>query len=317
MAASPIPPPAPSTSTVSPACAGARSRSAYRQVLVALGERCRPRRVEHIGQHRHCRSRRRHLGWRSHPIRPRRGLVAPPRPRRHPHPPRDTVPGGLCPRHERHRRLDLVLPATNKRVHVVHARRLHVDHDLPRPRLGIRAFLDAAAATGDRARCRRRHARAVTLPSGRWTPTAPSGRCAPTSSTLLPAARGGRRHPVRPARHRAASPGRALSRSSPPRSWCSSPATHRSACAASMPSATAPTSSSSPSTPTTAGAASAAPCCGPACDWARRPRLPRAHPRDLPRRGLERPVLRVRGLRRGRVRPTTGWSPTGCRPKSR
>jgi hypothetical protein len=56
--------------------------------------------------------------------------------------PRDR-PRGLGPRHERHRRLDLVLPRDEQRVDVIDARRRHVDDDLPRPRLRIRTFLDA------------------------------------------------------------------------------------------------------------------------------------------------------------------------------
>jgi hypothetical protein len=52
-------------------------------------------------------------------------------------------PRGFGPRHERHRGLDLVLTSHEQRVDVVDAGRLHVDDDLPRPRLGIRELLDA------------------------------------------------------------------------------------------------------------------------------------------------------------------------------
>ena len=79
----------------------------------------------------------------------------------------------------------------------------------------------------------------------------------------------------------------------------------------------APTSSSSRSIPTTAGAASGGPCCGPRATG--RPRdgydeLTLATYRDVP---VERALLRLGGLRRGRAGRRLAASPTACRPRSR
>ena len=124
-------------------------------------------------------------------------------------------------------------PATNRRVDVVHARRLHVDDDLARPRLGVgpllhpqqRGWTELVADDGAHGRSRYRRQR------GRRQLR--SGRSAPDELALLPAARGGGRHHVRSARHRAparSGHGRGVRR---PPSSCWWPATRRSASAAS------------------------------------------------------------------------------------
>ena len=91
------------------------------------------------------------------------------------------APGGLGPRHEGDGRLDLVLPPDERRVHVVDARRLHVDDDVAGSRHRVGGAPPPAAATADRARCRRRrahgHARYRRLRRGPHP-----GRCGPTSS---------------------------------------------------------------------------------------------------------------------------------------
>ena len=81
---------------------------------VALGERRRPRHVEHVGDHRDRRGRGRHLGGETTEARRDQDALAHLQVR-DPLADGGDHPGGLGARHERHRRLDLVLPRHEQR----------------------------------------------------------------------------------------------------------------------------------------------------------------------------------------------------------
>ena len=167
--------------------------------------------------------------------------------------------GRLGPRHEGHRRLDLILPGHEEGVDVVHPRRLHGHRNRARSGLGVGPVLDhqeggwPELVADDGAHGRSRYRRPVVdIRSAR-----------PDELALLPPARGGGRHPLRRARHR--TPAGAVRRGGPRRSP-RRPGGRRPAAGASpasRPWPAAPISSSSRSTRTMSAGASAVPSCAP------------------------------------------------------
>ena len=114
---------------------------------VALRERRRPGRVEDVGDARH-RTRSRHdtAGVAAEPGRYEYPLSH--REPRHLGARLYDVPRRLCPGHEGHLGLDLVLAGDEQRVDVVHAGRLHLDHHPGRARVRVGALLDAQQRRG-------------------------------------------------------------------------------------------------------------------------------------------------------------------------
>ncbi len=212
---------------------------------------------------------------------------------------RDTS-GGLGPGHEGHRRLDLVLPPDEERVHVVDARRLHVDDDMVRPGHRVGTFLDpqqrrwSQLVADDGAHGPTRYRQPT------WTPSPPCAPVRPGELALLPPLEraadtvfeplgiGPLPGPGTVAEFAAALV--VLVAGDPPVGLC-----RIDAVGVGRP----PRAALCPSRPRPSWHR-ARPARAPPSSWAPRPRLRRAHPRHLPRRALERALLRVGGLRRGR-----------------